>query len=209
MGPARVRTGDPTWLRASAVARRLAWASLWWMTAEGVLGLVAGVAAGSTALVGWALGSAVEGLASVVVVWRFTGARTLSETAERRAQQAVAISFWLLGPYIVVEALRDLLGHHQTRTSVLGIALTASSLVVMPVLGVAKQRLGAVLGSGATAGEGTQNLLCAAQAGAVLIGLAVTAAWSRGSWVDPVTALGIATWSIWEGVKAWRGEECC
>lgn len=142
-------------------------------------------------------------------MWRFTGSRTLSETAERRAQKAVAISFWLLAPYIVLEAVRDLIGGHHAEATVLGIVLTASSVVVMPVLGVAKHRLGARLDSEATAGEGTQNLMCAAQAGAVLAGLAVTALWSGGSWVDTVIALGIAGWSIQEGVEAWRGEECC
>ncbi|MGI8614635.1 MAG: cation transporter [Nocardioidaceae bacterium] len=206
---AQPRPGDPTWLRAAQVARWLAWASLLWMTAEGVLGLISGLAAGSIALVGWALGSAIEGLASVIVVWRFTGARTLSETSERRAQKAVAISFWLLAPYIVIEATRDLITGHRADATVLGIVLTASSLLVMPTLGITKRRLGARLGSEATAGEGTQNLMCAAQAGAVLVGLAVTAEWSRGSWVDPVIALGIAGWSIWEGVEAWRGKACC
>jgi len=200
--------GDPDWLRAAQLARWLAWASLVWMTAEGVLGLVAGFAAGSIALIGWALGSTIEGLASVIVVWRFTGSRTLSETAERRAQEAVAVSFWLLAPYIVIETTRDLIGGHHTDTTLLGIVLTAVSIVVMPALGIAKRRLGTRLDSEATAGEGTQNLMCAAQAGAVLIGLAVTAAWSGGSWVDPVIALGIAAWSIWEGIEAWRGEEC-
>ena len=52
---------------------------------------------------GWPLGSAVEGLASLIVVWRFTGSRTLSEHAERRAQRGVAISFWLIAPYIAFE----------------------------------------------------------------------------------------------------------
>lgn len=86
---------------------------------------------------------------------------------------------------------------------------TAFSAVIMPALGVAKRRLGTRFDSVATAGEGTQNLMCAAQAGAVLVGLVVTAVWSGGSWVDPVIALGIAGWSVWEGVEAWRGEECC
>src|SRR6266536_4301053 len=84
-------TGGEQWLRAAGRARLLAWASLAWMTTEGVVGLIAGTQSGS-------LGSAVEGLASIIVVWRFTGARTLSETAERRAQHGVAISFWLLAP---------------------------------------------------------------------------------------------------------------
>lgn len=200
---------DERWLRAVRYARWLAWASLAWMTAEGLVGLIAGFAAGSIALVGWALGSAIEGLASVIVIWRFTGTRTASQTAERRAQKAVAVSFWLLAPYIVVEAIRDLSGHHPASASALGIGLTASSVVIMPVLGMVKRRLGQRLGSGATAGEGTQNLMCAAQAAAVLAGLVVVAAWPGGWPVDPVIALGIAAWSVWEGRQSWRGADCC
>jgi divalent metal cation (Fe/Co/Zn/Cd) transporter len=200
---------DAGWRRAAGRARLLAWISLVWMCAEGAIGLWQGFAAGSIALVGWALGSAVEGLASVIVVWRFTGNRTLSDTAERRAQRAVAVSFWLLAPFVATESVRDLATGHRAQTTVLGMALAASSLLVMPVLGYAKQRLGARLGSGATAGEGIQNYLCAAQAGAVLLSLAVTATWSGGWWTDPAIGLAIAVWSVWEGLRAWRGDDCC
>jgi divalent metal cation (Fe/Co/Zn/Cd) transporter len=200
---------DSLWWRQASFARWLAWASLAWMTAEGVLGLIAGVTAGSIALTGWALGSAIEGLASVIVVWRFTGSRTLSEDAEQRAQKAVAISFWLLAPYIAWQAIYDLTSQHHPEATTLGIALTASSVVIMPVLGITKQRLGQALNSGATAGEGLQNLMCAGQAAAVLIGLAVTAAWPAAWPVDPAVALVIAVWSAWEGRQAWRGEDCC
>ena len=179
------------------------------MTAEGVIGLIAGVRAGSIALTGWALGSVIEGLASVIVVWRFTGSRKTSPTSERRAQRAVAVSFWLLAPYIAVEAVRDLVTGHGSQGSLLGIVVTAASLVVMPALGHAKHRLGAQLNSAATTGEGTQNYLCAAQAAAVLVGLAVTAAWPSARWVDPVIALLIAGWAVREGQEAWRGDDCC
>jgi len=91
---------------------------------------------------------------------------------------------------------------------VLGIVVTAASLLVMPALGMAKQRLGARLGSQATAGEGVQNLLCAGQAAAVLVGLALTAVFGR-SWVDPVIGLGLAAIAVREGREAWRGEHCC
>jgi divalent metal cation (Fe/Co/Zn/Cd) transporter len=207
--PATAANPDERWLRNARYARRLAWASLAWMAAEAAGGLAAGVAAGSIALVGWALGSGIEALASVIVVWRFTGSRTASETAERRAQRAVAVSFWLLAPYITVQAIGDLAAHHPASPTPLGIALTASSLVIMPVLGMAKRRLGARLGSGATAGEGTQNLMCAAQAAAVLLALVVVAAWP-GAWpIDPIIALGIAAWSAQEGHRSWRGADCC
>ena len=118
------------------------------------------------------------------------------------------MSFWLLAPYVAVESARDLVTGHRAVTSRLGIALTAASLLVMPVLGRAKHRLGARLGSAATACEGTQNLLCAYLAAAVLVGLganAVLGAW----WLDPLIGLTVAYVAVDEGREAWRGEECC
>ena len=155
-----------------------------------------------------ALGSLPEALASAMVAWRFSGSRTLSETAERRAQHGVALSFWLTAPYIAAESVHYLLGEHHADTSVIGIALTAVSFVLMPILGRAKRVLAVRLGSAATAGEGTQNYLCGAQAAAVLVGLAVTAGWAAFWWFDPVIGLGIAAAAIWQGVKSWRGEDC-
>lgn len=188
--------------------RALSWFSLLWMTAEGVTGLWAGLSAHSVALVAWALGSVIEGLASVAVLWRFSGARQDIGSAERRAQRAVAGSFWLLAPLVAAEAVYSLLrGAHQ-RTSLLGIGVTAASLLLMPVLAVAKDRAATVLGSPATAGEARQNLLCAAQAAAVLLGLLVNAVIGVG-WLDPVIALALAGWAAWEGTLAWRGNSCC
>jgi divalent metal cation (Fe/Co/Zn/Cd) transporter len=178
------------------------------MTVEGGVGLLAGLQASSIALVGWALSSVVEGLASVIVIWRFTGARTLSETAEARAQKAVAISFWLLAPYVAIESIRNLLVREVPQTTLLGIGLTISSLLLMPALGIAKQRLGDRLSSGATAGEGTQNLLCAYLAGAVLAGLVGNSLWGWW-WLDPAAGLLVAAVAIREGREAWRGESCC
>jgi hypothetical protein len=94
-------------------------------------------------------GDLLEGLASIIVIWRFTGSRTRSETSERRAQKAVAISFYLLAPYIGVQSAWDLFTGHQAGASMLGIALTAASVLIMPALGIAKQRLGRHLDSGA------------------------------------------------------------
>ena len=133
----------------------------------------------------------------------------LSESAERRAQRGVAVSFWLLAPYIAAESARDLAVGHRAEVTVIGIALTAVALIAMPLLGRAKHQLGARLGSAATAGEGTQNYLCAAQAAAVLVGLAVTAAWPGGWWLDPVIGLGIAAVAVREGTRSWRGDDCC
>jgi divalent metal cation (Fe/Co/Zn/Cd) transporter len=199
---------DEAWMRAARQARMLSWASLVWMSVEGVAGLAAGITAASIALIGWALSSVVEGLASVIVIWRFTGSRTQSETSEARAQKAVAVSFWLLAPYVAVEAVHKLITGQHAQTSVLGIVVTAASLAMMPVLGITKHRLGARLDSGATAGEGTQNLLCAYLAGAVLAALATNALFGWW-WLDPLIGLAVAAIAVREGVESWRGEDCC
>lgn len=199
---------DDGWLRAARWARRLAWASLLWMGAEGAIGLWQGFVAGSISLIGWALGSAVEGFASVIVVWRFTGSRTLSPTAERRAQRGIAISFWLIAPYIAAASVHNIISGHRPESTVIGIALTALALLEMPLLGYTKHRLGARLDSKATVGEGTQNYLCGGQAGAVLITLVVLAVWPGGWWLDPAVGLAISAVALWEGIEAWRGEQC-
>ncbi len=178
------------------------------MSAEGAVAITAAVVSGSVALLGFGLDSVIEGLASVIVIWRFTGTRTVSETAEARAQKAVAVTFFLLAHYIAYDAVTTLLAGDRATISWLGIALSITSLIVMPLLGAAKKRLGARLESGATSGEGTQNLLCAYLAAAVLVGLLANTllGWW---WLDPVVALGIAALAVREGIEAWRGQDCC
>ena len=189
-------------------AKTLSWLSLAYMTAEGAIGITAALLASSVALLGFGLDSAIEALASIIVIWRFTGTRRHSEHAEQRAQRLVAITFFLLAPYIAQDAVRTLANGDHPGASWLGIGLSISSIIVMPLLGKAKHRIGRRLGSAATAGEGTQNMLCAYLAAGVLTGLAlnVTFDWW---WADPAVALGIAALAINEGRQTWRGEGCC
>jgi divalent metal cation (Fe/Co/Zn/Cd) transporter len=189
------------------LAKLLSSLTLIWLGIEGVVGVIAGVLAGSIALVAFGLDSAIEGLASVIVIWRFTGTRTISADAERRAQRWVAISFFLLAPYVAAEAIETLIEGAAAETSWLGIVLTAATLVICPWLGLAKRRIGEELGSRATYGEGAQNVLCAILAGAVLGGLAANTLFGLW-WVDPAIALSISAICVREGQKAWRGEEC-
>src|SRR5215471_17872892 len=200
-------TGSASWFRLARRAKVLAALTLVWLGIEGTVGVVAGMLAGSIALVAFGLDSAIEGLASVIVVWRFTGARTISEAAERRAQKWVAVSFFLLVPYVAAEAIETLIEGAAAETSWLGIALTVGTLLLCPWLGRAKQRIGEKLGSRATYGEGTQNMLCVILAAAVLVGLAANTLFGLW-WLDPAVALAITAVCVREGQKAWRGEEC-
>jgi len=196
------------WLAAARRAKALSWLSLVWMSFEGGIALFAGITAGSIALIGFGIDSTIEGVASVVIIWRFSGARMLSHAAEERAQKLVAIQFFILAPYVAYEAVQHLISAEHPEVSALGMALTASSVIGMPLLGIAKQKVALQLGSQATHGEGTQNLLCAYLAAAVFLGLAGNAlfgAW----WLDPIAALVIAGIAIREGLETWRGEGCC
>jgi divalent metal cation (Fe/Co/Zn/Cd) transporter len=196
------------WLRAARRAKQLSWLSLAWMGAEGAVAITAGVLAGSIALIGFGIDSAIEGVASLVIVWRFTGHRLRSHASEERAQKLVAIQFFILAPYVAYEALGHLIAAEHPEVSVLGMALTATSLVGMPILGLAKQRLANTLGSSATHGEGAQNLLCTYLAAAVFLGLAGNALFGWW-WLDPIAALLIAGVAVKEGLETWRGEGCC
>ena len=208
--PARpaARIGRERYEQLAKRVKLLSWLSLAWMTAEGAIAISAGIAASSIALVGFGLDSVVEGVASVVIIWRFTGARVFSSAAERRAQQLVAAQFFLLAPYVAFESVSALVAGERPDVSWVGIGLAAGSVVIMPLLGIAKQRLADQLGSAATAGEGRQNMLCAYLAAALLAGLvgnALVGAW----WLDPAVGLLIAAVAVKEGLEAWRGEGCC
>ena len=202
------RIDRETYRRLASRVKLLSWVSLAYMAAEGAIAILAGILAGSVALIGFGIDSAIEGFASGIIVWRFTGARMFSEAAERTAQKLVAIQFFVLAPYVGFEAVQALVEGERPAVSWLGIALSASSLVVMPYLGFAKQRIADRIGSAATKGEGRQNMLCAYLAGALLLGLlgnALFAAW----WLDPIVGLLIAALAVKEGREAWRGEGCC
>lgn len=198
--------------RHAALLRRrglaLAGLTIAWNVVEAVVAIAAGVAAGSIALVGFGFDSTVEVMSSVVVVWQFRGeARSgYDEDRERRALRLIAISFFILATYVTFESLRDLFATgDEAGQSGVGIVLAALSLIVMPVLAVAKQRTADALGSPTLRADSRETLLCAWLSAALLGGLISNAAlgWS---WADPIAALAIAGFAVDEGVEAWRGE---
>jgi divalent metal cation (Fe/Co/Zn/Cd) transporter len=187
--------------------KRLSWLSLIWMTVEGVIGVSAGIAANSIALIGYGIDSTIAGVGSLVIIWRFTGSRLRSDAAERRAQKVVAGTFFLLAPYIAVEAVRRLLAGSEAEGSWVGVGLAAVSIVLMPYFGYAKKRIGNRLRSSATIGEGIQNLLCGYLSLAILIGLGANAVFGLW-WTDPLVALVVAGAAVSGGIRTWRGETC-
>jgi divalent metal cation (Fe/Co/Zn/Cd) transporter len=188
-------------------ARMLAHTGNAWHLVEAAIALVAGVLAGSVALQGFGIDSAVELLAGGVIVWLFTGGRGASSASERRAQQTIAASFFLLAAYVTVASVYDLAGGHHPGTSWVGIGLAAFTAPTMPLLARAKRKVGHALGSSATVSEASQSQLCAYLSIALLVGLlanAVAGWW----WADPAAALVIAAVALKEGRDTWRGDSC-
>src|SRR5439155_3307859 len=114
-------------------ARLLAWGGIGWHAIEFAIALGAGIAASSIALVGFGIDSLVESAAGAIVLWRFGGRRSDAESAERRAQQLIAISFVLLAAYVGTEAIRTLVAADRPETSWLGVGLAAFTAPTMPL----------------------------------------------------------------------------
>jgi divalent metal cation (Fe/Co/Zn/Cd) transporter len=189
-------------------ARLLAWGGIAWHFVEFGVAVGAGIAASSIALIGFGFDSLIESVAGFILLWRFAGGRIESERAERRAQQLIAVSFFVLAAYVGAEALRTLIGSHHPETSWLGIGLAALTAPTMPLLAAAKRRVGNALESSATVSESVQNLVCAYLSLALLVGLGANAlvGWW---WADPAAALVIAAVAVREGRESWRGQGCC
>jgi divalent metal cation (Fe/Co/Zn/Cd) transporter len=184
----------------------LAWGGIAYHVVEFAIPIGAGIAASSIALIGFGADSLIEALAGFVVLWLFTGSRIGSPAAERRAQQLIAATFFVLAAYIAVESVRTLAGGQHPEASWVGIGLAVFTTLTMPVLARVKRGVGHKLGSSATVKEASQTQLCAYMSVALLAGLVLNAAglW----WADPAAALVIAGIAANEGVGTWRGEGC-
>lgn len=191
-------------------ARLLALGGNAWHLIEFAVAIGAGVAAGSVALIGFGADSLIEGLAGFVIVWLFTGTRLHSETAERCAQQLIAVSYFVLAAYVLAESGRVLTGGHHPGVSWVGVGLAAVTAPTMPLLARAKRNVGRKLNSSATVSEASQNMICAYLSIALLVGLLANAlvGWW---WADPCAALVIAAVAVKEGRASWRGDsrDCC
>jgi divalent metal cation (Fe/Co/Zn/Cd) transporter len=185
-----------------------------WNVIEGVVAIGAGVAAGSISLIAFGLDSGVEVSTSLVLAWRLAQERRggCMVDADRRAVRWIAVCFAVLALYVGYEAISQLADQRPPDVSMIGIALAAVSVIVMPVLARAKKRLGPTLGSRAVVSESRQTELCAWLSAVVLVGLGLNATlgwW----WADPAAALILAGFAGFEAVRTWRADgladTCC
>jgi cation diffusion facilitator family transporter len=175
---------------------------------EGIVSIVAGLLAGSIALVGFGADSFVESLSGGVMIWRFSSGDKLSkeeeEKIERGAEKFVAITFFVLGAYVLFESVKKLILHEVPQISVLGFIITILSLIIMPVLYLAKNKTGKQLKSKSLIADSKETLACCYLSASVLIGLILNALF-HWWWADSVVGLFIVYFLVKEGIEAWNG----
>jgi divalent metal cation (Fe/Co/Zn/Cd) transporter len=202
------------WSERQAVltrGRRLEYLTIAWNSLEAVVSIIAGMIAGSIALVGFGLDSVIETSSGAALLWRLRHANERNaearERAERISLRIVGISFLLLAAYVGYEAARDLWTRQAPEHSIPGIVIAALSLVVMPLLAQAKRHTARLLNSSALKADSRQTDLCAYLSAILLGGLLLNFLFGWW-WADPVAGIIMVPIIVREGAEALRGDPC-
>jgi divalent metal cation (Fe/Co/Zn/Cd) transporter len=197
--------------RTRSLRRGLAleWLTIGYNAVEGLIAIVAGLAAGSVALTGFGIDSVIEVSSGALLLWRLRaelGSPPLGPLVETRARKVAGALLLVLALYLVAESGRRLVTRTRPEESLVGIGLTALSLVVMPLLARAKLGTARALGSGALRADAHETIVCAWLSLTTLSGLALNAAFGWW-WADPAAALVMLPLVVREGLEAWRGDD--
>ena len=195
-------------LRASDTrkGRRLEYFTLGWNLTEAVVGIAAGVIAGSIALVGFGMDSIIESFSGAILLWRLQRHQA-DEEREQLALKLVGISFFVLAAYVAADAAKTLIQREAPHASIVGVCLAAISIVVMPLLASAKRRVAARLNSRALVADSRQTDLCAYLSGILFVGLILNALFGWW-WADSIAAIFMVPIIAREGIEALKGDAC-
>jgi divalent metal cation (Fe/Co/Zn/Cd) transporter len=192
-----------------ARGRRLEYLTIGWNTFEALVALASGVLAGSVALMGFGLDSAIETAAAVILLWRLRADKdpTRRQQSDRTARRMVGICFLLLAAYIAIESIRRLWMREAPTRSIPGVLIAVAAVIVMPLLARAKRRVAAELGSRALHSDSRQADFCAYLSAILLVGLALQFVFG-GWWIDLLAALMMVPIIAREGVQGMRAQAC-
>lgn len=183
----------------------LAYFSVAWMVTEAAVAITAGLLAGSVALTGFGLDSIIELASAVIVIWQLRG-ETIGQDRDTRAVRLVGVTFFALAAYLTADSIYDLVAGARPGHSPAGLAITATALLVMPSLAIAKRRTGRALGSRTLVADSAETAFCAYTSAAALLGV-VLSTWAGWRQADPIAALVIAALAVKEGLETWEQEE--
>ncbi len=190
--------------------RNLEYFTVAYNSLEGLIAIVAGLFAGSIALVGFGVDSVIEVTSGLALLWRLR--RDVDEINRERIEaitlRIVGICFLALAAYVSYDSITSLLRREQPEESIPGILLAAASLVVMPLLVRAKRKVARGINSRAMTADAKQTELCTYLSAILLGGLLLNAllGWW---WADPVAALVMVPIIVKEGIEGLREESCC
>ena len=189
--------------------RRVQIFTIAWMSIEAAVSLFAARRADSPALFAFGGDSAIELLSATIVLWRFHSQASQEQT-EKNVARAVGLLLLALAVFVVVNSIVSLAGRGEPKPTLLGITILIAAAAMMPLLAREKRKLSAATGSAALRADAVQSATCAYLSVIALVGLAANAVW-RVPWADPVAALAIVPFVVWEGREAVLGRpcECC
>jgi divalent metal cation (Fe/Co/Zn/Cd) transporter len=189
--------------------KKLEYFTIVYNSLEGLIAVVAGLVAGSIALVGFGLDSVIEVTSGAVLLWRLHA--DLDERRRQRAEVAslrvVGVCFLALSAYVIYESTGLLVRGEAPERSLPGIVLAAVSLIVMPILARAKRNVARGIESTAMRADAKQTEFCTYLSAILLGGLVLNAVlgwW----WADPVAGLVMTPIIAREGIDALRGKSC-
>ena len=188
-------------------ARTVELLTIGWNIFEALGALVAGLLAGSVALLGFGFDSVIELVSGLVLLWRLADGAE-AERRERTALKIVGASFFVLAVYLAADSIHRLLARETAAETWFGIAVAAASLVAMPLLARAKRNVARRLNSAALHADSRQTDFCGYLAAVTLGGLLLNSLlhwW----WADPAAALLMTPLIAREGWEALRGKTCC
>ena len=192
--------------RALRSASRLCAATVTWNAAAGTAAVVVGLTTRTLALLGLGLDSAVDGLASAVLVWRLRAelqGHPDPAGPEQRAARVVGTALVAIGVYLAIRSIASLVSGTRADVTGIGIAIAAGSVVVLPPLAVGKGRRARELASGALRGDAFLTAAGAVLAATALAGLLADEAFGW-PWADPIAASVIALALLAEGTRTLR-----
>ena len=187
---------------------RLAQFTIAYNLAEGVVAVTAGLVAGLVAVVGFGLDSAIESMAAILVALRLSARLrhgVADERKERIALKLIAVSFFILAGYVTIEGVRSLVTAANPESSPVALILLAASLVVMPILALAKNRVGVALRDKLILADAAETKICVLLSISTLLGVGLYQL-TGAAWLDPMAGFIIAIFAIHEGREAWHGE---
>jgi divalent metal cation (Fe/Co/Zn/Cd) transporter len=190
--------------------RRLEYFTVAWNSLEALASILAGILAGSVALVGFGLDSVIETVSGAALIWRLHHSNDVAhrrEASEKTSLRIVGVCFILLAIYVLVDSAHALITREAPEHSIFGIIVTIVSVIVMPLLARAKRKVAIAISSNALHADSRQTDLCAYLSAIVLVGLSLNAflGWW---WADPVAGLLMVPIIASEGRDALRGKDC-